>query len=42
VRHEADYSVIRAEGIDQAGLFGIVERVQALGLDLLEIIIVAD
>jgi hypothetical protein len=40
VRHQADYSVIRAAGLDQAGVYGIVERVQALGLDLLEIRIV--
>jgi hypothetical protein len=41
VRHEAEHSVIRAAALDQAGLYGVVARVQALGLDLLEIKIVA-
>jgi hypothetical protein len=40
VRHEAEYSVIRAVRVDQAALYGVIGRIQALGLDLLEIRVV--
>jgi hypothetical protein len=40
VRHEDERSVIRAAGLDQAALYGIVARIHALGLELLEIRIV--
>lgn len=40
VAYRAGVTTIRAQDIDQSALFGIVSRLQALGLELLEIRIV--
>jgi hypothetical protein len=40
VRTENGHSVVRAVDVDQAALFGVIGRVQAHGLELLEVRIV--
>jgi hypothetical protein len=35
--HRAAHTVLRGELADQAALFGVLERIEALGLELLEV-----